>query len=215
MKTRLLIIIGIILTSIIFGTYQSIMYQCGTMPVFVETPRNPTLWKCLDMWKHQSSQQSLPTEPEPKTQENKDSVYSLPYGMTTEDIENMVHMEPIYRMNPNNSEELILDIDAMQQVQRILNKCDYVQKLRSGEIPEQNPDGSYNAVTSELRYYHNGTHYIDSNICKWADSLELLAYHCFEANPVEQNWYFGPDYFDNGTHHLDRQYCDWEIKNEN
>ena len=67
----------------------------------------------------------------------------------------------------------------------------------------------------ELRYYHNGTHYIDSNICKWADSFELLTYHCFEANPVEQNWYFGPDYFDNGTHYLDRQYCDWEIKNEN
>ncbi|MEX0863179.1 hypothetical protein [Nitrosopumilus sp.] len=65
MKTRtLILIVGIILTSIIFGTYQSILYQCGTMPVFMETPRSPTLWKCLDIWKHQSNQQSLPSEPE-------------------------------------------------------------------------------------------------------------------------------------------------------
>ena len=26
------------------------MYQCGTLPVFVETPRNPNLWSCLQIW---------------------------------------------------------------------------------------------------------------------------------------------------------------------
>lgn len=56
MKTRKLILIGIIVPSIIFGTYQSIMYQCETLPVFVETPRNPNLWKCLGIWEHQSEQ---------------------------------------------------------------------------------------------------------------------------------------------------------------
>ena len=40
------------------------MYQCGTMPVFMETPRSPILWKCLDIWKNQSDQYSLPSEPE-------------------------------------------------------------------------------------------------------------------------------------------------------
>ncbi|MCV0391988.1 MAG: hypothetical protein K5790_01700 [Nitrosopumilus sp.] len=118
---------------------------------------------------------------------------------------------PIYRNHPDTGEQ-VLDIDSMIQVQGIFEKCDYAQKLRSGEIPAQNPDGSYNAISAELRAYHNGTNYIDSNTCKWADSLELLTYHCFEAKPAEQNWYFGPDYFDNGTHHLDRQYCEWEIR---
>lgn len=151
----------------------------------------------------------------PLNQENKDSVYSLPFGMTTEDIENMIHVGPIYRNDPNNSGELILDIDAMQQVQKILDKCEYVQKLESGEIPSRNPDGSYNIVTSSLRFYNNGTHYIDTNFCKWVDSLESVTYNCFEAKPAEQNWYFGPSYFDNGTHHIDVQYCNWEIKNEN
>lgn len=58
MKTRFLIIIGIVMASIVFGTYQSLMYNCGTMPVFMETPNKPTLWKCLDIWKHQSEQPS-------------------------------------------------------------------------------------------------------------------------------------------------------------
>ena len=56
MKTRLLIILGIVLTSIVFGTYQSLMYSCGTLPVFMETPYSPTLWKCLDIWENQSEQ---------------------------------------------------------------------------------------------------------------------------------------------------------------
>lgn len=57
MKTKLkFIIIGIVLTSIVFGTYQSLMYQCGTLPVFMETPRNPNLWNCLEIWENQSEQ---------------------------------------------------------------------------------------------------------------------------------------------------------------
>ena len=51
MKTRLkIIIVGIILASISFGTYQYIMYQCGTLPIYMETPRNPSLWHCLEIW---------------------------------------------------------------------------------------------------------------------------------------------------------------------
>lgn len=76
-------------------------------------------------------------------------------------------MQPIYKYNPDNYEELILDIDSMMQVQKILNKCDYVQKLRTGEISAQNQDRSYNAITGELLFYNNGTHYIDSNTCEW------------------------------------------------
>lgn len=144
--------------------------------------------------------------------ENENIVYSLPFGMTQQDIENLIHVEPIYIKNLNNPEELILDIDSMIQVQKILDKCTRIQKLESGEIPARNPDGSYNVVTGSLPFYNNGTHYIDSNYCKWVDSLESVTYNCFEANPIEQNWYSGPNYFDNGTHHLDVQYCKWEQK---
>ena len=50
MKARLLIIGGIVAASLIFGTYQYIMYQCGTLLVYVETPRQPNLWTCLQIW---------------------------------------------------------------------------------------------------------------------------------------------------------------------
>ena len=121
---------------------------------------------------------------------------------------------PIYIKNPNNPDEQILDIDAMIWVQKILDKCDYVQKLESGEIPWRNPDGSFNVIRGDLPFFNNGTHYIDSNYCNWVNSLESITYNCFEANPMEQNWHSGPGYFDNGTHHLDAQKCEWTIYSE-
>lgn len=120
--------------------------------------------------------------------------------------------EPTYIKNPNNPDELILDVDAMMQIQQILEKCDYVQKLESGEISWRNPDGSFNVIHGDLPFFNNGTHYIDSNYCDWIDSLESITYNCFEADPMEQNWYSGPAYFDNGTHHLDVQHCEWTIR---
>jgi len=64
MKSRLLIIfVGIVLTSIIFGTHQYLMYQCGTLPTFAETPRSPNLWNCLQIWENQSEQH--PNSPPP------------------------------------------------------------------------------------------------------------------------------------------------------
>lgn len=63
MKTRLLIILGIVLTAIVFGTHQSLMYSCGTLPVFMETPRNPNLWNCLEIWENTLEQH--PNAPPP------------------------------------------------------------------------------------------------------------------------------------------------------
>ena len=54
MKTRLLIIVGIIAVILIIGTHQSLLYQCGTLPIYMETPRNPNLWNCLEIWEKQS-----------------------------------------------------------------------------------------------------------------------------------------------------------------
>ena len=54
MKTRLLIIVGIVLVTIVFGTHAYLMAQCGTLPVFMETPRKPNLWSCLQIWENQS-----------------------------------------------------------------------------------------------------------------------------------------------------------------
>lgn len=142
------------------------------------------------------------------------TVYSFPFGMTQEEIENQIHADPIYVENPNDTDELILDIDSMIHVQKILDKCNYIQKLESGEIPWENPDGSFNVIRGDLPFFNNGTHYIDSDICKWINSLEAITYICFEANPIEQNWYSGPGYFYNDTHHLDVQNCEWTVFSE-
>ena len=40
----------------VFGAHQYLMYQCGMLPVFMETPRNPNLWNCLEIWENQSEQ---------------------------------------------------------------------------------------------------------------------------------------------------------------
>ncbi len=32
------------------------MHQCGTLPVFMETPRNLNLWSCLEIWEKQFKQ---------------------------------------------------------------------------------------------------------------------------------------------------------------
>ena len=140
---------------------------------------------------------------------NERNVFSLPFGMTSEEFENQTLIDPIYIENPNNPGELILDIDSMIQVKRIFDKCDYAQKLRSGEIPAQNPDGSYNAIPGELRFYQNRTHYVDSNNYEWIDSLEVMTYNCFEIKPTARNWHLGPDYFTNKTHYIDSKDCQW------
>ena len=51
-----IILVGIILSIISFGVSQYVMYECTTMPIFMETPYNPTLWKCLEIWENQSLQ---------------------------------------------------------------------------------------------------------------------------------------------------------------
>lgn len=76
-----------------------------------------------------------------------DPVYSVPFSSS----ENEYHIDPIYIENPNNPGELILDIDAMQLVQKILKDCG---------LPK------YEGFAYGLEY-SNGTHYIDNNSCKW------------------------------------------------
>ncbi len=77
---------------------------------------------------------NIPSEIEIKAESSDERiVYSLPFGMTQQDIELQLHVDTIYVKNPNNPDELILDIDTMMQVQQILDKCDYVQKLESVE----------------------------------------------------------------------------------
>ncbi len=113
-----------------------------------------------------------------------------------------------------NNNEVILDTYTMHQIQSILDTCDYIQKLESGEIPWINSDESFNVIHGDLLFFNNGTHYIDNNVCKWIDSFESVTYNCFESNPMEQNWYFGPSYFENDTHRLDAQQCEW-FENKN
>lgn len=159
---------------------------------------------------------SLLSEKKETITENTDkhTVYSRPFEINSQNIELQLNVDPQYIKNPHNYAELILDIDAMIQVQKIFDKCDYKQKLEFGEIPSRNQDGSFNAITGSLHFFNNGTHYIDSNICKWIDSFDSVTDNCFKANPMEENWHDGPSYFYNDTHHIDVQYCKWTLFSE-
>ncbi len=56
MKTRFkIVILAIIIATIIIGSYQYLMFQCGTLAVFMETPRTPNFWKCLEIWQNTSN----------------------------------------------------------------------------------------------------------------------------------------------------------------
>lgn len=226
MKTKFLIIISIIIVFFLISfampnlskVYDSCaMTQAGTLQfsighqwtnglLYIDNAE--CVWKIFGI----IPIANLLLEEESNT-ENTDehSVYSLPFGMNQQDIELQLRVNPQYVKNPDNPDELILDIDAMMQVQKIFDKCDYKQKLESGEIPSRNPDGSFNVITGSLPFFNNGTHYIDSNVCTWVDSFKAVTYTCFDANPKAQNGYDGPSYFYNNTHHIDVQYCKWTL----
>ena len=53
MKTKYkIVLVVIIISTAIFGAYQSIMYQCSALPVFMETPLQPDLGRCLVIWEN-------------------------------------------------------------------------------------------------------------------------------------------------------------------
>ena len=56
MKIHHIVISGIIIAIAGFGTYQYLMYDCSTLPVFSETPYTPSIWKCLEIWENKSQQ---------------------------------------------------------------------------------------------------------------------------------------------------------------
>ena len=80
-----------------------------------------------------------------------DPVYSIPFGLTQEQLDGYPVVDPIYVKDPNNPEELILDIDSMQLVQKILKDCG---------------PPKYKGFAYGLEY-SNGTHVIDNNTCEW------------------------------------------------
>ena len=58
-------------------------------------------------------------------------------------------------------------MSSYESLQRVLDHCEFQRKLTTGEIPERNPDGSYNVINAVGLHHTNGTHYIDNNICEW------------------------------------------------
>ena len=63
------------------------------------------------------------------------------------------NQQPIYMDNPNNSGELILDIDSMQQVMEVLDWC----HRESSEL----------GILDIGLSFKNEIHYIDNNTCEW------------------------------------------------
>lgn len=78
-------------------------------------------------------------------------VHSHPFDTTTE--KKQYHVDPIYIENPDNPDELVLDLDSMQQVLDILDWC----RLESSGL----------GVLDIGLSFKNETHYIDNNICEW------------------------------------------------
>jgi hypothetical protein len=76
-------------------------------------------------------------------------VHPNPFGTADK---SQYYVDPIYIENPNTG-ELILDLDSMQQVQRILDWC-HRESLGLG-------------VYDIGLTFKNETHHIDNNACKW------------------------------------------------
>ena len=77
--------------------------------------------------------------------------YKLYPGVGWAHPDDLGNQQPIYMDNPDNPGELSLDIDAMQQVQEILDYCG---------------PPKYQGFAYGLEY-SNGTHIIDNNTCEW------------------------------------------------
>jgi len=59
----------------------------------------------------------------------------------------------------------------VEELQRVLDHCEYQKKFTAGEIPERVADGSYNGIDAIGLSFQNSTHYIDNNTCEWEYAL--------------------------------------------
>jgi hypothetical protein len=79
--------------------------------------------------------------------------YKLYPGVGWVHPDDLGNQKPIYKTHPNNSSELILDLDAMLQYQKVLDWC-HRESLGLG-------------VFDIGLSFNNETHFIDNNNCKW------------------------------------------------
>jgi len=137
MKNRhKIIIVGIVLATIVFGTHQYLMYQCGTLPVFMQTPRSPNLWNCLEIWENQSESTSsymnkiVPTLDDFKNTLNEsqdiETIFSK-FGDPHDDIGSGIH---IYVYELNDSTEIWIGYaDRIMYVQHVDSDGNNLEQL--------------------------------------------------------------------------------------
>ena len=101
-----------------------------------------------------------------------DTVYSIPFGMTQEEFENQIPMDPIYTDNPSNPGELILDLDAM------IEKYGLDQKINVPVYPAFD-NGVTEIIDPEfdhLKYRVTSPTiddtYLSKNVQQWKDAWE-------------------------------------------
>ncbi len=121
MKTRFLIIIGIVVGSIGLGSFAyvlSVQSQCESLLGDTHYPRPLTLWNCVDYLR------MIQENPEPDVTDSlkisnaeRDAKlaagYKLYPGVGWVHPDDLGNQQPIYKDNPDNPGELILVIDAM------------------------------------------------------------------------------------------------------
>ena len=198
MKTRYkIIIVGIVLTAIVFGTYQSLMIQCETLSVFMETPRNPNLWSCLEIWGNQSKQPDINSELEfaQKLKNARDTLYenqdTIPWtGLGVSTSEKAVTIS-IDDENPEDYREII-------------------EELVGSDIPVIIKKGGNPFIDSE----NISDVYTDEQIdrifkrCDYQKKMDERNWIGLDGNKIRDHQ---PQYvWENSTHYLDNNACEWQ-----
>ncbi len=120
-------------------------------PIRFSDKGNYTLRVDVDAKKHALVDFQIVDYKNPERDAKLDAGYKLYPGVGWVPPDELENQQPLYRVNPDNPGELILDVDAMQQVQEILDYCG---------------PPKYQGFAYGLEY-SNGTHVIDNNSCEW------------------------------------------------
>jgi len=110
-----------------------------------------------------------------------------------------------------------IEVSTDEQLQRVLDKCEYKRKKVSGEIPSFTSDGTPILSTLSLLSWNNSTHYNDNNICYFQPLKEHLEYdllggvleYCNSSKGAGWNNPFEV-WFANETHYIDSDICLWQ-----
>ncbi len=209
MKTRYKIItIGLVLTTIVFGSYQYVMYECGTMSIFKDTPRMPNLLNCLSIWEHQSKQ--------PPVYDQKDISFE---DFIDEELGNPSTVNFSFcgadgfdskgNLNTDNSTHLWNENECTWQIIENVERDSMLAagyKLYPG-VGWVSPDEQNTIVPIYTEHPDTGdkVQNLDAML-----QVKQIFNHC---NSTDGKFAYGLEY-SNGTHYIDNNICEWQLVSE-